>query len=159
MTPKKKKILKIVAILLIAGLLIGGGTVLYMFNMPHRNVQSASTDFSVTASQLVAEYLENPTKANEKYLADDGDSKILEVTGTVKKISTDFNGQKVVLLQEATDKAGVSCSFTLETNQNASGIRIGQKVTIKGVIRSGASYDEDLEMYENVVVEKSDLVK
>ena len=159
MTPKKKKILKIVAILLIAGLLIGGGTVLYMFNMPHRNVQSASTDFSVTASQLVAEYLENPTKANEKYLADDGDSKILEVTGTVKKISTDFNGQKVVLLQEATEEAGVSCSFTLETNQNASGIRIGQKVTIKGVIRSGASYDEDLEMYENVVVEKSDLVK
>lgn len=159
MTLKKKKILKIAVILLIAGLLIGGGTVLYMFNMPHRNVQSASTDFSLTASQLVAEYLENPTKANEKYLADDGDSKILEVTGTVKKISTDFNGQKVVLLQEETDKAGVSCSFTLETNQNASGIRIGQKITIKGVIRSGASYDEDLEMYENVIVEKCDLVK
>jgi len=59
MAPKKKKILKIGAILLITGLLIGDGTVLYMFNMPHRNVQSASADYSISASQLVPEYLEN----------------------------------------------------------------------------------------------------
>jgi len=159
MTLKKKKILKIGAILLISGLLIGGGTVLYMFNMPHRNVQNASTDFSLTASQLVTEYLENPTKANEKYLADDGDSKVLEIKGTVAKISEDFNGQKVVLLQETTDKAGVSCTFTQETNKNASTVQVGETITIKGVIRLGASYDPDLEMYENVVIEKSDLVK
>jgi len=159
MTPKKKKILKIGAILLIAGLLIGGGTVLYMFNMPHRNVQNASVDFSLSASQLVNEYLENPVKANEKYLSDDGDSKILEITGTVAKISDDFNGQKVVLLQESSDKAGVSCTYTQETNQSVSSIKIGEKVKIKGVIRSGASFDPDLEMYDNVVVEKSSLIQ
>ena len=159
MTPKKKKILKIGAILLIAGLLIGGGTVLYMFNMPHRNVQSTSADYSIAASQLVTEYLENPTKANDKYLADDGDSKVLEITGTVAKISEDFNGQKVVLLKSETDKAGVNCTFTNETNQNVSNIKIGETLKIKGVIRSGASYDEDLGMYENVIVEKSDLIK
>jgi hypothetical protein len=159
MTPKKKKILKIGAILLIAGLLIGGGTVLYMFNMPHRNVQSASTDFSLTASQLVAEYLTDATAANEKYLSDDGDSKILEIKGIVAKISEDFNGQKVVLLQGEADKAGVSCTFTQETNNNISSVKVGETITVKGVIRSGASFDPDLEMYENVVVEKSDLVK
>ncbi len=159
MTPKKKKILKIGAILLLAGLLIGGGAVLYMFNMPHRNVQSTSADFSVTASQLVAEYLENPSQANEKYLADDGDSKVLEISGTVAKISEDFNGQKVILLKSITDKAGVSCTFTKETNQNVSTIKLAESVKIKGVIRSGASFDPDLEMYENVIVEKSDLIK
>ena len=159
MTPKKKKILKIGAILLIAGLLIGGGTIFYMFNMPHRNVQSASSDFKLTASQLVAEYLDDRTKANEKYLADDGDSKILEITGIVKKFSGDFSGQKVVLLQGESDKAGVSCSFTKETSKNVSSIQIGKTVSIKGVIRSGATYDEDLEMYENVILEKVDLVK
>lgn len=158
MTPKKKKILKIGAILLSAGLLIGGGAVLYMFNMPHRNVQSTAADFSVTASQLVIEYLENPSQANEKYLADDGDSKVLEISGTVAKISEDFNGQKVVLLKSVTDKAGVSCTFTKETNQNVSTIKLAETVKIKGVIRSGASFDPDLEMYENVIVEKSDLI-
>ncbi|MBN2820275.1 MAG: hypothetical protein JXP36_14965 [Bacteroidales bacterium] len=159
MKSRKKKILKIGAILLIAGLLIGGGTVLYMFNMPHRDVQSTSVDFSITASQLVTEYLENPSQANEKYLADDGDSKVLEISGTVAKISEDFNGQKVILLKSDTDKAGVSCTFTKETNQNVSNIQIEETVKIKGVIRSGASFDPDLEMYENVIVEKSDLIK
>ncbi len=159
MTPKTKKILKIGVILLIAGLLIGGASVYYLFNMPHRNVQSATTDFSLTASQLVAEYLENSAKANEKYLAGDGDSKVLEIKGMVAKISEDFNNQKVVLLQEKSDKAGVNCTFTQETNKNVSSFQVGETITIKGVIRSGASFDPDLEMYENVVVEKSDLVK
>ena len=158
MTQKKRKIIKIGIILLFAGLLIGGGTVLYMFNMPHRNVQSASTDFNLSASEIITEFLDNPSDANEKYLADDGDSKILEITGIVKKISDDFKGQKVVLLQSDSDKAGVSCSFTLETSINVSEVQLGQSVTIKGVIRAGATYDEDLEMYENVILEKGDLV-
>ena len=63
------------------------------------------------------------------------------------------------MLQSASDKAGVSCTFTATSNKNISAIKSEQTVTLKGVIRSGASYDEDLEMYENVIVEKSDLVE
>jgi hypothetical protein len=154
MTPKNKNILKIGVILMFAGLLIGGGVVLYLFNMPHRNVQEANADYSLTSSAIVAEYLENTNAANEKYLADDGNSTILEITGTVFKISEDFNKQQVVLLKNDNDKAGVSCTFTAETNSSASALKVGQEATIKGVIRTGASYDEDLEMYENVVLEK-----
>lgn len=159
MNPKKKRILKIGAILLIAGLLIGGGTAFYMFNMPHRNVQSTPADFQFSASQLVNEYLENATKANEKYLTSDGDSKVLEISGTVYKISQDFLGQRVVLLKETGDKAGVSCTFTPETGKKMLYLQVGERITIKGVIRSGASYDQDLEMYENVVIEKCDMIK
>ncbi|MDD4991146.1 MAG: hypothetical protein PHR83_02830 [Paludibacter sp.] len=155
----RKKLVKVIGILAIAGILIGGGTAYYMFNMPHRNVQSTNADYSISASKLVSEYLENPNSANEKYLADDGDSKVLAISGTVSKIDKDLNGQAVVILKSAADKAGVSCTFTKETNQSASSLKDGETVTIKGVIRSGASYDKDLEMYENVVVEKSDIVK
>lgn len=155
---KKKKIIKTIAIIGIAGILIGGGIGLYMFNMPHRNVQSASADYSLKSSEIVAEYLSNKDAANQKYLAADGDSKILEVTGTIAKISKDYNGNTVVLLKEADEFAGVSATFTPETNQNTKGLSTGQTITVKGVIRSGASYDEDLELYENVILEKSDLV-
>lgn len=158
MTTKTKKILKIGALLLIVGLLAGGGAAYYMFNKPHRDTQAEKTDYSVTSTQIVKEYLENSAAANEKYLSSDGDSKILEITGTVSKISEDYNGLAVILLKNETDKAGVSCSFTKETNQRAKTLSIGQTVTIKGVIRSGASFDEDLEMYENVVVEKSNIL-
>jgi hypothetical protein len=155
---KKKKVLKIIAILGVAGLLIGGGIGLYMFNKPHRDVQSANADYTLTASEIVSEYLTDKDAANKKYLAADGDSKILEITGIVSKISEDFSGQKVVLLKGEQLKAGVSATFTFETNSSLDDVQVDQTITIKGVIRSGASYDEDLEMYEHVIIEKSDIV-
>jgi tRNA_anti-like len=155
---KKKKVLKIIAILGVAGLLIGGGIGLYMFNKPHRDVQSANADYTLTASEIVSEYFTDKDAANKKYLAADGDSKILEITGVVSKISEDFSGQKVVLLKDEQVKAGVSASFTSETNSSLDDVQVNQKITIKGVIRSGASYDEDLEMYEHVIIEKSNIV-
>jgi hypothetical protein len=155
---KKKKVLKIVAILGVAGLLIGGGIGLYMFNKPHRNIQSADVDYTLTASEIVSEYLTDIDAANKKYLAADGDSKILEITGVVSKISEDFSGQKVVLLKGEQVQAGVSATFTSETNSSLDDVQVDQTITIKGVIRSGASYDEDLEMYEHVIIEKSDII-
>ncbi|MFP3670568.1 hypothetical protein SB717_36390, partial [Priestia sp. SIMBA_032] len=64
----------------------------------------------MTASAIVHEYLDNPTAANAKYLNEEGESKILAVTGTVRSIDEDMNQQKVILLMEANDKAGVSCT-------------------------------------------------
>jgi hypothetical protein len=156
---RKKKILKIIAIVAVAGILIGGGIGLYLFNMPHRDVQSAKSDYTLTSSQIVSEYLTDKDAANQKFLAADGDSKILEITGIVNKISDDYDGNKVVLLKGPDDKAGVSASFTTETNNNLAGVEAGQTITVKGVIRSGASYDEDLELFENVILEKSDIVE
>lgn len=154
----KKKIFKIVLIVIGVGVLIGGGVGYYMFNKPARDVQNTETDFSYKASEIVNEYLTDSKKANAKYLAENGESKVLEITGIASEISEDFNNQKVILLKAEGDKAGVSCTFTAETNANALNIKIGDQVTIKGVIRSGASFDEDLDMYENVIIEKSDIV-
>lgn len=155
---KRKKIIKIAAILIIAGILIGAGVGLYLFNMPKRDIQNAKTDFSVTSSALVAEYLTDQKTANQKYLAADGESKILEVSGVVSKISENFNGQKVVLLKSQSDKAGVSATFTEESAGQISTIQVGQNIRIKGVIRSGATYDRDLGLYEHVILEKSAIV-
>ncbi len=155
---KKKNIVRIIAIVGVAGLLAGGGFGLYMFNKPHRDVQSARSDYSLTSTYLVTEYLSDNESANEKYLAADGDSKILEITGEVNNISENFDGQKVVLLKSGRDLAGVSATFSPESKNHLNGITVGQTITVKGVIRSGAAYDEDLELYENVILEKSDLV-
>jgi hypothetical protein len=156
---KKKKLLRIIAILGIAGFIIAGGVGIYMFKMPQRDVQSARIDFSVTSTQIVNEYLDDQDAANQKYLASDGDSKILEVTGVVNSVTEDFNGQKVILLKKTGDPAGVSATFTSETGASLEGIGPGQTITVKGVIRSGASYDEDLGFYLNVVLEKSAVIQ
>lgn len=155
----KRKIIKWGLIVFAAGLLIAGGTAVYLFNMPHRDVQAADVDYQVRASQLVQEYLDNAESANNKYLNQDGVSKILAVSGTVASIDEDMNQQKVILLKDDEAKAGVSCTFTQATNSNAQNLKLGEMVTLKGVIRSGAGYDEDLEMYEDVILEKCDILK
>jgi len=155
---KKKKIIRIGIITVVAVILVAGAIGLYLFNMPHRDVQKTSADYSLTSSEIVAEYLADAETANSKYLAADGESKVLQVTGTVNKITEDFDNNKVVLLKSDIDKAGVSATFTPETNANAANLQVGQNVTVKGVIRSGAAYDEDLQLYEHVILEKSDII-
>ena len=155
----KKKIIKIGLIVFTVGLLAALGIAYYMFNMPHRDVQASKVDFSLQASSLVAEYLKDADAANEKYLDEEGESKILAVTGIIASITEDLNHQKVVLLKTDTDKAGISCTFLPQTSANTATLKVGETTSIKGVIRSGAQYDEDLELYENVILEKCDIIK
>jgi len=154
---KRKKLIRIAAIIVLTGGLIGGASAIYMFNMPHRDVLASDADYSLTNTEIISEYLADKRAADDKYLAEDGNSKILNVTGTISKISDNYNNEKVVLLKEEGDKAGVSATFTAETNHKLSDLKVGEIITVKGVIRSGASYDEDLGLYENVILEKSDI--
>jgi hypothetical protein len=158
MSKKRKRIIKIGAIVVAAGIIAGIGIALYLWNLPHRDVQATATDYRVTASELVNEYVNDWDGANAKYLAADGDSKVLEVTGTVVRVSENFNGQKVVLLKESGDKAGVSFTFSHESSPKTAGLQPGDQVTIKGVIRSGVYYDDDLNMHVNAVIDHSDIV-
>ncbi|MDI1356314.1 MAG: hypothetical protein PSX36_15465 [bacterium] len=157
-TDKTKKRRNYILLTLALGILFGGAYVLYLLNMPHLDVQAQKADFSIDASNLVMEYLQDEKKANGKYLSDEGNSKIFVVNGIVKSIDIDMNNQITILLQSETDKAGVKCVFMASTNKHAEIIHAGQKVSIKGIIRSGANYDSDLELYENVLLEKCDII-
>ena len=154
----KKKVVKWGLAIMIGGVIVGGAAIFYMFNMPHRDVQNTPVDFQVEAGHLVKEYLVNAQSANDRYLQEEGESKIIAVTGFVASIDEDLKQQKVVLLRAAGEPAGVSCTFMANTNINAEKLKEGDKVTIKGVIRSGAGYDEDLELYEDVIIEKCDVL-
>ena len=150
----KTNILKIIAVVVLIAL----GYMAYMWFMPHRNIQNTKPFATVEATALVNEFLSDSEKANNLYLDNEGESKVLIITGTVASISKDQLGQQVVLLKNLSDKMGVSCTFTLETNNQIDAIKVGDNVKIKGVIRSGAEYDEDLDLAENVIIEKSAII-
>lgn len=151
----KKKILIGIGIIAI---LVGGFAASQYF-MPHRDIQSVEAFVEIEAAQLVDEYLADNNAANEKYLDAEGESKVIVVKGVIKSIDTDQNNQIVVTLKSNNDELGVSCTFTAESNKNASNLKVGDNLKVKGVVRSGAEYDEDLELYEDAIIEKCDLVK
>jgi hypothetical protein len=153
-----KQVLKRGIIAAIVGLIVAVGIGLYLFNKPHRDVQAAEADYSLSSSQIVNEYLQDNEAANSKYLTADGDSKILEITGKIAKISENYDGHIVFLLKNNEDKAGVSATLSDKNNAKVMLPELGETITLKGVIRSGASYDEDLELYEHVILDKCDIV-
>lgn len=150
----RRKIISTLLYVIALAVVVAAAIAYYLFNKPHRNVADADTDFRISATALVEEYLQSAEAANQKYLADDGESKILAVTGKVATLVKDLNGQSVITLRSNDQKAGVSCTFTLATNKQTEHISPGDVVTVKGVIRSGAGYDSDLDLYEDVILEK-----
>lgn len=151
----KKKIIIGIAVVI----LLGGGFVASQYFMPHRDIQNVEAFVEIDATQLVDEYLTDNNAANEKYLDAEGESKVIVINGTVKSIDKDQNNQIVTVLGSNNNELGVSCTFTKESNENASLLEVGDVIKVKGVVRSGAEYDEDLELYEDAIIEKCDLVK
>lgn len=155
----KKKVIKKILLVVLIIVILGGIYGAWIYFQPHRDVQSTETDYALKVSDIVDEYLKDNQAANKKYLAADGESKVLEIEGQVYDISENYEGNTVILLKSESAKAGVKATFTEETSAKAQQVKKGSTITIKGVIRSGAAYDEDLEMYEDVVVEKSKVIK
>jgi len=152
---KLKHMKKIVKYGLIGGGIaaaIGAVVIIYLFNMPHRDIQGEEASYRLKANSLVNEFIEQPEKSNEKYL-----DKVIIVTGEVSEISEDQLKQKVVSLK--TDKAGINCTFTEASKSAADKLKPGDEVSIKGVVRLGAGYDEFLDITEYAILEKCDLIE
>lgn len=151
----KKKI----TFLLLAALVISLGTGLYLYYMPDRDIAGGKSDFTLSVDALVDEYLQNPQVANAKYLDDQGESSIITISGPLADVSEDFNGQIVLLLKSPSAQAGISATLNKETPSQIKDFTKGEIYQVKGVIRAGANYDSDLGMYENVILEKCEIIE
>ena len=124
-------------------LIISGGIILLalftggylLLNQSHRNIQELDPDFTISVASLVNDYLVNPTKANTKYLAADGQSKILVLEGNINSISKSSNGRLIIILKDVSQKVGIQCLFLSKQNFNKA--KVGDQIKIKGVLRAG----------------------
>jgi hypothetical protein len=154
----RKKILSITLALALATAITGGAVVYYMFNLPHQDVQGSQTGFVLTVDELVTEYLNDPDAADLKYLDEEGLSGILEVSGRLTSRTQNYAGQTVVMLSAEAAPSGLRCTMispeaALELPSD------GSSVVLKGVIRSGAWYDEELATFEPVILDQCALAR
>lgn len=148
--------------LMIAGLImavIGGGIVFYLFNMPHRDVQSEKAFAELTVQELMDEYSKDANAAVNKYMDEEGESKVLVISGTVDNVVQDGKGQSVVRLVQEGAAVGVNCTFLESATEKALALKKGDQVKIKGFITSFGEYDEDLDLADDSSLEKCDLVQ
>jgi hypothetical protein len=155
----KKRKRQLFISVIFAGLLITGSIGAYLFFKPHRNVQDTEAYATIKAQELTNEFTADAAKANAKYLASDGNSNVLIVEGRVSKISTNQQGEQVIVLKDENSKVGVSATFTKETSSNTVAVKIGDVVKIKGYITAGNRYDADLDLYEHAILIQCDIIK
>jgi hypothetical protein len=122
------KTIKNLLILALIGLVIGGGVVYYVFNMPHRDIEGEKASFKIEASTLFTEYSNNEEAGNKKY----GD-KVIQVTGKIVEIAKEGNEISFVLNDEM---EGVNCSLDsvmiINNVDMANKYIIGDNITLKG---------------------------
>lgn len=114
-----KKISLIVVVLLVIGFL----GYKYVYHS-HKDIESTTSDFSISVSQLISEYTTNEAEANKKYL-----DKVISIKGKVSQVD---QATKLLVIDE---------KATLIFNEFKN-VQVGESVTVKGRF---LGYDELLE--------------
>lgn len=107
------------------GLLLVIAAVVYLYNKPHASV--GEPDHLVSASDLIAEFEQDESAANDKYLGT-----TVEVTGTITEVLEKENGF-VLLLGDSSAVSRVSCTLQNEQDSIAYGLRKGDRLTLRGI--------------------------
>jgi len=102
------------------------GTLIYLYNKPHRNVVT-ETGIPISATELYSKFTRNEMQANQVFL-----NKVLQVSGQVLEVKTNTTAGRVVVLNTGDPLFGVACTLTrLETA--ARPVKPGERITIKGI--------------------------
>ncbi|MFN7118494.1 MAG: OB-fold protein [Saprospiraceae bacterium] len=126
----RKNIIILIALIAVLGLAIG----IYQYNKPHKNMQRATADLTITAPELMAAFNSDENAANAKYL-----DKVVAVSGKVLAVNTN-EGVTVVSLDAADDLGAISCELDRFSKQNRTNFSPGEQLTIKGIC-SGKTID------------------
>lgn len=121
--------LKRILLLAIAALLIGLGVGVYMFNKPHKDIESAKADFTLPATELVNAFLTDEQAANGLYL-----NKVIEVDGVINQLDLTNNGLgRINFVDEMEGLSAVFDSvYVISHYEELKLLSPGQTVRVKG---------------------------
>lgn len=118
---------KLILIILLAGIVIGGLVFLYVFRKSDNRAVSGKPSYTMPADSLVAYFDKNEDAANKLY-----NEKIIQVKGIVAEITKDSASYNIVL-RDSSATEGVSCTTGSDQLEKAKSVVIGKIVEIKGI--------------------------
>jgi hypothetical protein len=130
---KKKKIILIVA----ASLLVFGGIYgAHEFFRRNPDMATLQSNFKLTAADFLYAFDTNDSLATKKYIG-----KIIEVTGTVRKVEKDDQNFYTVVLSNGGNLSSVRCAIDSAKNSEVLQVKEGTGASVKGIF-TGYNKDE-----------------
>ena len=117
--------------IIIAVLLVAAAAGVYAwkeFTRKNKDLIGVNADHSVQAVAWINEFTNNDTAANAKYLG-----KVVAVEGMVKQVERDEEGKYTLVLGDTTDMSSVRCSMDSTHAADATTLRKGESVKVKGI--------------------------
>jgi DNA/RNA endonuclease YhcR with UshA esterase domain len=106
------------------------------YNRTAKDIAITTPAFTVTSAAIINEFTQNDTIANAKYLG-----KTIALNGNLKTVDKDESGNYTIVLGDTTNTTSVRCSMDSAHNNEASTLKEGASVNIKGVL-TGFNKDE-----------------
>jgi hypothetical protein len=120
---------KIIIIVILSILAIGGGVAYYLWNKPKTNAADVKPTYVLSANELAGAFIADENTANGKYVKD---SVAFEMTGVVDTVYTNEGGEDILVFQTNTE-AKVACSFNAgQDSGNPHQFKKGDTAKLKG---------------------------
>jgi hypothetical protein len=120
---------KIIIIVILSILAIGGGVAYYLWNKPKTNAADVKPTYVLSANELAAAFIADENTANGKYVKE---SVAFEMTGIVDTVYTNEGGEDILVFRTNTE-ATVACSFNVgQDSGNPMQFKKGDTAKLKG---------------------------
>lgn len=119
-------------IIIVVVLVAAAGAGLYAwkeFNRKNKDLSGEKAAHTVQATALIGEFAANDSIANAKY-----QGKIVAVEGMVKQVDKDDEGFYTVVLGDTTDMSAVRCAMDSTHIKDATSLKRGESVKVKGAL-------------------------
>ncbi|HYX07625.1 MAG TPA: hypothetical protein VE912_12925 [Bacteroidales bacterium] len=142
------KQLRIVLLIILALILVGGYAGYRLYNKPYADMITAQPDFTLSASDLLDDFTFDEAAANQKYY-----EKIVQVNGKIVALEKGDQGKYTLVLYDS--MSGIRCLLNDQTSEKMDTVQIkpGIKITVKG---NYAGYDD---LFSNVLLNRCIVVK
>jgi len=111
-------------------LLIGASIGYYMWNKPHDAI--GKPNIVTTAKEIMSEFDADENQAMKKYVSQDGNPIVVQVSGKIVDVKNDTSGITIAL-DTGDPMNGVSCVLDRFTKQPRTDYKIGEEVKLKGL--------------------------
>ena len=138
----KKNILLAVLLIVLAGAIY----IRREYTRTNANVVEVESAYRVDANELIKEFNNNDSLANEKYVG-----KVISVRGLVKNLQQDENGYYTLSLGDSTGLSSVRCSIDSMYTGKAASLKPGSIITVKG---NCTGYNEDELLGLDVIINR-----
>ena len=107
-----------------------GGVIGYMaWNKPFKDPLQGYA-VKVTATQLFNDFSSDETAAQKKYVPQKVGDKAVQVSGEIKEIGKNEDGETFYMLKTTDEMFGVKC--IMKKNEEINNARIGDNITVRG---------------------------